>query len=54
MTFVNRFSGVAGQVTAVAQSNATMVYADLDGDRVADFAIRLTGSVQLTAEDFWL
>jgi hypothetical protein len=30
------------------------VYADLDGDRVADFAIQLSNSVPLTANDFWL
>jgi Ca2+-binding RTX toxin-like protein len=54
MSFVSRFSGVAGQVTSVVESNATMVYADLDGDKAADFAIKLTGAVQLTASDFWL
>ena len=54
MTFVDSFSGVAGQVTARPQGGATMVYADLDGDRVADFAIQLSNSVPLTANDFWL
>jgi len=54
MTFVDSFSGVAGQVMARPQGGATMVYADLDGDRVADFVIQLSNSVPLTANDFWL
>lgn len=54
MTFVDAFSGAAGQVTARVQGGLTTVLADLDGDKVADFAIQLSGQIQLTAQDFWL
>ena len=46
------FSGVAGEVRFQAQGTAnTMVYIDSDGDMIADYAIRLTGVLDLTSDD---
>lgn len=52
MTFVDGFSGQAGQVTARVQAGGTTVLGDLNGDRVADFAIELSNPIQLAATDF--
>lgn len=48
------FSGVAGQLRYAQSGGDTLVYGDTNGDRVADFAIRLEGLVTLAATDFVL
>ncbi len=48
------FTGAAGELRAVAGAANTLVEADLDGNGVADFQIRLTGSLTLSAADFVL
>jgi Ca2+-binding RTX toxin-like protein len=53
-TFVGRFSGQAGQLRVEAKDGFSLVLADLDGDRAADFAIQVTSDVALTASDFVL
>ena len=48
-----RFSGADGEVIAVAGNGYTIVSADLDGDRQADFSVMLQGFVApLGASDF--
>ncbi len=53
---VNKFSGQAGQVTTSwdKATDATNIYLDLDGDRVPDMTIQLSGHVTLTGGDFIL
>jgi Ca2+-binding RTX toxin-like protein len=53
-TFVSSFTGAGGQVMASQSGGNTFVFADLDGDRVADLSIQLNGSLNLTASDFIL
>jgi serralysin len=48
------FTGVAGQLRWQNFSSLTLVEGDINGDRVADFQIQLTGSKNLTAVDFIL
>ena len=50
------FSGHAGELRAVTMTNAsgTFIYADTDGDRVADFVVRLDVPIALTAGHFLL
>lgn len=53
------FSGTAGQLrseifTRADGTGVTLVQADLNGDRVADFEIQLTNTYTLTASDFIL
>nr|WP_315591059.1 calcium-binding protein [Sphingomonas psychrotolerans] len=48
------FTGVAGQLRYEFSGTRTMVYGDLDGNGVADFAIALTGNVALVSNDFHL
>ena len=48
------FTGVAGQLRWQKFSSLTLVEGDINGDRVADFQIQLTGSKNLTAADFIL
>jgi Ca2+-binding RTX toxin-like protein len=48
------FSGEAGELHARVVNGNTFVEADLDGDRVADLVIRLSGETVLTASDFVL
>lgn len=48
------FSGQAGQVRFEVLDGKTVVYGDMDGDAVADFAIRLIGEHNLRATDFLL
>jgi len=51
------FTGTAGELrydfvdTTTTQN--TLVYGDTNGDGIADFAIRLSGHVTLTADDLW-
>lgn len=49
---VDAFSGVAGQVRVTATEGGVIVAGDLNGDRVADFAIKVLGVDALTASDF--
>jgi Ca2+-binding RTX toxin-like protein len=48
------FTGVAGQLHYLASGANTLVEGDLNGDRVADFQIELTGIKALLATDFIL
>jgi serralysin len=54
------FGGVAGQLRWYQQDNTgtandrTIIEGDINGDRVADFQIELTGLIPLTAPDFIL
>lgn len=46
------FSGVAGQLRSYLTSTATIVEGDVNGDRIADFSIALSGRVTLTSTTF--
>ena len=46
------FSGAAGQLRYEFSGSDTLVSGDLNGDRIADFYIRLTGKIALTTSDF--
>jgi Ca2+-binding RTX toxin-like protein len=48
------FSGTAGELRVAHPDADTLVQGDLDGDGGADFAIELTGRIDLTAADFAL
>jgi Ca2+-binding RTX toxin-like protein len=48
------FSGAAGQLRASAYSYGTVVQGDINGDKVADFEILLSKSLELTSHDFLL
>ena len=53
-TFVGTaaFSGAAGELRYDISGGDTLVSGDTNGDKVADFAIVLTGAITLTAADF--
>ena len=48
------FSGAAGELRAIHQGSDTVVQLDVNGDRIADMLIRLTGTISLAANDFAL
>jgi Ca2+-binding RTX toxin-like protein len=48
------FTGVAGQLHYALAGASTVVSGDVNGDRVADFQIILTGAIALVAADFVL
>lgn len=48
------FTGVRGQLRWDQQGSRTLIEGDIDGNRVADFQIELTGLTKLTAGDFLL
>ena len=48
------FSGAAGQLRASVYSYGTVIQADLNGDKVADFEIALSKPFELTSHDFLL
>lgn len=48
------FSGTAGELRFSKTKADTYVYADVNGDKAADFAIHLTGSLTLKVTDFVL
>ncbi|SCY24453.1 calcium-binding protein [Paracoccus tibetensis] len=48
------FSGTAGELRYQHVNGVTVVSADLDGDRRADFTLELTGQVRLGGQDFLL
>jgi predicted extracellular nuclease len=50
----NGFTGVAGQLNYVTDGTSTIVQADLDADRIADFQIELLGVTELRSQDFIL
>ncbi|MGV3549423.1 M10 family metallopeptidase C-terminal domain-containing protein [Rhizobium sp.] len=49
-----RFHDVAGELRFEKTSSGTYVYGDVDGDGVADFAIRLAGKIAFRGDDFLL
>lgn len=53
-TFIGNaaFSGKAGELRSEFQDGDTLVSGNTNDDRVADFTIRLTGEIALTAADF--
>ncbi len=55
-TFIgtDKFSGVAGQLNFFSTGGNTYVQDDVNGDKVKDFQIQLTGNIALTANDFVL
>jgi len=55
-TFIgsNAFSGVAGQLRFEIIDGHTLISADVNGDKVADFQIELSTSVPLVSTDFLL
>ncbi len=46
------FSGAAGEVRYQAAGPNTMIFIDADGDMAADYAVRLTGIIEMAAGDF--
>jgi Ca2+-binding RTX toxin-like protein len=48
------FDGVAGQLRYAQSGGVTTIAGDLNGDKVSDFHIRLTGTIALAAGDFVL
>ncbi len=48
------YSGVAGQLRYAVSGGVTTIAGDVDGDKVSDFQIQLTGSIALVAGDFVL
>lgn len=46
------FSGAVGELRFEFSGRDTLVSGDTDGDKVADFAIQLTGTIALTGDDF--
>jgi Ca2+-binding RTX toxin-like protein len=48
------FSGEAGELRAVVKGGNTLVFADTDGDGKSNFALYLTGSLALQADNFAL
>ena len=55
-TFIGttQFSGAAGELRYIKFASATIIMADVDGDKVADFGIRLDGSMDPMGTDFLL
>ncbi|HEV7265876.1 MAG TPA: calcium-binding protein [Falsiroseomonas sp.] len=48
------FTGAGGEVRYVQAGSNTLVYADVDGDKAADFGLLLNGLHALTVDDFLL
>lgn len=48
------FSGSAGELRYQQSNGTTLIFADLDGDRRADFAIELSRPITLLENDFFL
>jgi Ca2+-binding RTX toxin-like protein len=48
------YTGVAGQLRYAAVGGVTTIAGDINGDKVSDFHITLTGTISLTAADFVL
>ena len=47
-----RFTGAGNELRVSTINGGTVVFADVDGDRVADFSLRIEGIVNLTGSDF--
>lgn len=50
----SQFSGGTGELRYAVIGSDTYIYADVDGNRVADMTIKLAGAFTLTATNFWL
>jgi Ca2+-binding RTX toxin-like protein len=50
----NLYSGVAGQLRYAIGNGVTTIAGDVNGDKISDFHIILTGSIALVAADFAL
>ncbi|WP_225766669.1 calcium-binding protein [Inquilinus sp. Marseille-Q2685] len=48
------YTGMAGQLRYVVRDGVTTIGGDVDGDKVSDFHITLTGAIALVAADFVL
>ena len=48
------YTGVAGQLRYAVGGGVTTIAGDVNGDKVSDFHIQLTGSFNLVALDFVL
>jgi Ca2+-binding RTX toxin-like protein len=48
------FTGVAGQLRYATNATDTYVFGDVDGDKVSDLIIQITGVHLLTSSDFYL
>lgn len=48
----DRFTGAGNELRVSTINGGTVVFADVDGDRVADFSLRVEGIVALTSADF--
>ncbi len=53
-TRVDVFTGLAGQLTAVKVGSDVIVSGDINGDRLADFQIKLASVAAITTADFIL
>jgi serralysin len=55
-TFIanKEFTKAKGELRFEKAGKTTFVYGDVNGDKVADFAIKLTGAINLKADDFFL
>jgi Ca2+-binding RTX toxin-like protein len=51
-TLAKHFHGNAGELLVGSLGGDTLVQGDIDGDKVADFAVLLTGDLHLKAADF--
>ncbi|TSD87760.1 calcium-binding protein [Mycobacterium sp. KBS0706] len=51
---LNLYTGVAGQLRYAVANGVTTIAGDVNGDKVSDFHITLTGSIALVAADFGL
>lgn len=49
---MDAFSGTAGELRFEFDGGDTIVELDVDGDSLRDMSIRLTGNIELTADDF--
>jgi Ca2+-binding RTX toxin-like protein len=50
----SKFSGLDGEMHVIRTHDYTMIEADLNGDRIADFQIELSGGLRLSDSDFLL
>ncbi len=55
-TFIgsNAFSGAAGQLRYAASGRDTLISGDVNGDKVADFSILVSGAHAFSTSDFIL
>lgn len=48
----DKFTGAGDEVRFASVGGGTLVFGDVDGDKVADFSFRIDGAVTLTNDDF--